>query len=89
MTVTLELSTELDGRLERAKARGYSVELLLRNALDRVEIEILTTETVAKPPTDGHDKAEAFLRWASSFPKGTGYLSDEALTRESIYGTRG
>ncbi len=33
--------------------------------------------------------AQAFREWAESHPRNQPYLSDEAISRESIYGERG
>ncbi|MBP0030315.1 hypothetical protein [Roseofilum sp. Guam] len=35
------------------------------------------------------ERAKAFREWAESHPRNQPYLSDEAISRESIYGDRG
>ncbi|MGK7904755.1 MAG: hypothetical protein AB4352_25780 [Hormoscilla sp.] len=35
------------------------------------------------------ERAKAFREWAESHPRNMPYLSDEAISRESIYGERG
>ncbi|HIK09590.1 MAG TPA: hypothetical protein IGS52_04870 [Oscillatoriaceae cyanobacterium M33_DOE_052] len=35
------------------------------------------------------ERAKAFREWAESHPRHQPYLSDEAISRESIYGERG
>ncbi|MGL5192089.1 MAG: hypothetical protein ACRC8Y_00605 [Chroococcales cyanobacterium] len=35
------------------------------------------------------ERAKAFREWAESHPRNQPYLSDEAISRESIYGERG
>lgn len=35
------------------------------------------------------ERAKAFREWAESHPPNQPYLSDEAISRESIYGERG
>ncbi|WP_254564089.1 hypothetical protein [Oscillatoria sp. HE19RPO] len=35
------------------------------------------------------ERAKAFREWAQSHPRNQPYLSDEAISRESIYGERG
>jgi hypothetical protein len=52
----------------------------------------LTTEIQHRPVyevTNPEEKAQVFLNWANSHRLNTPILSDEAISRESIYGDRG
>lgn len=52
----------------------------------------LTTEIQHRPfyeVASPEEKAKVFLKWANSHPLNTPILSDDAISRESIYGDRG
>ena len=83
MTVTLELPDELAAALqERASAEGVSLEDLIRKAAEQ-----------QAPPkyighlqkTDPEEWARQFDAWVDSHDPNTPVLSDEAMSRESIY----
>ncbi|MEB3277614.1 MAG: hypothetical protein VKK42_01665 [Lyngbya sp.] len=42
-----------------------------------------------RPFTTPEERAKAFREWAESHPRNSPRLSDEAVSRESIYGERG
>ncbi|EAW33654.1 hypothetical protein [Lyngbya sp. PCC 8106] len=42
-----------------------------------------------RPFTTPEERAKAFREWAESHPGNSPSLSDEAISRESIYGERG
>ena len=87
MNVTIELSEEQAEALKaQAKARGLSVETWL---------QLLATQHT--PPansiahlqrTDPKEWARQFRTWARSHRTDTPLLSDEAVSRESIYPDR-
>jgi len=83
LTITLELSPELEAGLSRlAEARGLPLPDYLRRILE----EQLPTRTAS-----GLSAAERAAAWRESvrdLPH-TPPLSDEAISRESIYGERG
>lgn len=83
MTVTLELSPEQEVRIKaKAERAGMSVEDLLLNLVDEAE-------PVSKPEeTDPQEWARRFRAWADSHDPNTPVLSDEAMSRESIYPDR-
>ena len=75
MTITLELSPEIEERfLAEARARGLSIEDCLR--------AFLMEHTAG-------DWEREFRAWAESHDRATPPLSDEAVSRESIYGEVG
>ena len=88
MTVTLELSTELDGRLERAKARGYSLADLLRVGLDRVTTEQMQSSLEHSTELSTVESVRLLRLWGSKYAVQGVSLADDAMSRETIYGER-
>lgn len=88
MTITLELTPEMEKQIsERAQAAGLPptefLQSLIANAL-ATPPEFSLYET-ASPEEWGRIVDEFSEDFASSIP----VLSDEAISRESIYGERG
>lgn len=84
MTILLELEPEIESRLiAQAAAQGKSAEELLKILIQ----QLLVTSAPLTPVTlSPQEKAERFLRWVKSHDKlQTPLLSDEAISRESIY----
>jgi hypothetical protein len=86
MTVTLELKPEIEERIvAEAKACGLSVETYILNMLEREtthgEASFALTATPAEWKT-------AFLEWVNTERPAHPPLSDEAISRESIYRER-
>jgi hypothetical protein len=85
MTVTLELKPEVEERIiAEAKARGLSVEDYIQQELEA---------SVASPQTSEQMPYEEWLRLFNEFMNSHDYikappLSDEAISRESIYRDR-
>ncbi len=85
MTVTLELKPEVEERIiAEAKARGLSVEDYIRQELEA---------KVRIPQTPEQIPYEEWLRMFNEFLNSHDYikappLSDEAISRESIYRER-
>jgi hypothetical protein len=85
MTVTLELKPEVEERIiAEAKARGLSVEDYIQQELEA---------SVASPQTSEQMPYEEWLRLFNEFMNSHDYikappLSDEAISRESIYRER-
>lgn len=78
MTVTLKIKPELEAELlARAEARGMTLENYL----------ISLVEGVLVPNTCGaaEERAAAFETWAKNHRPFAPPLSDEAVSRESIY----
>jgi hypothetical protein len=79
------MKQELADRLEVvAKKQNRSVEELLA-----LYIPGFTTDQKLTADLNASNRVDEFERWADSFPD-TGHppLSDEAISRESIYGDR-
>ena len=91
MTVTLELTPEIEARLaQHAAARGVTPEDYLADFL--AENLPPVVEAKEKPFYERATKEEwlaEFHRWVDSHEnRGEPYLSDEALRRENIYEDR-
>lgn len=83
MTITLNLKSKVEQDLvERAQLRGISVS-------EYVE-EIVTREAglANKGKASGKQKARAFVEWAENH-RHTPPLSDDAISRASLYPDRG
>jgi len=77
----IEVEQEIAKRLsEQASARGLSVEVYLRTLLDNAAVE-----SEPKPLLTPQEKASAFLEWANGHHLSVAPLSDEAVSRDSIY----
>ena len=86
MTVTLKLKPEVEERIvAEAKARGLSVETYILNMLEReAAIDEASFALTATP----EEWKKAFLEWAHTERPAHPPLSDEAISRESIYRER-
>jgi hypothetical protein len=86
MTITLNLTPETETRLiAQAAARGMSVEELLKAAIDTL---LAASEPTLPTVISSQERAEKFINWARSYSIKTPLLSDEAISRESIYRER-
>jgi len=86
MTLTLELSPEREAALKaQAQARGMSIEEWL---LDLAEQLAPSTSIAHLQKTNPKEWARQFHEWAESHDRTTPLLSDEAISRESIYPDR-
>jgi len=86
MTLTLELSPERAAALKaQAHARGMSVEEWL---LDLAEQLAPSTSIAHLQKTNPKEWARQFHEWAESHDRTTPFLSDEAISRESVYPDR-
>src|SRR5205807_10346207 len=86
MTLTLELSPEREAALKaQAQARGMSIEQWL---LDLAEQLAPSTSIAHLQKTNPKEWARQFHEWAESHDRTTQLLSDEAISRESIYPDR-
>jgi hypothetical protein len=82
MSITLEISPEVEASLvERANSIGVPLDKFLQRVVER---EALVPVTKGRPLT-GPEKAEAFRRWAMSFPPNLPVLNLEDITREKMY----
>ena len=86
MTVTLALSPEREAALKaRARARGLSVEEWL---LELAEESVSTSSIAHLQKTNPQEWARQFRAWADSHDPSMPILSDEDMSRESIYPDR-
>ena len=86
MTLTVALTPEEESKLlAEARARGVSPDALVHNAVKELLSKIeSSTETAKMTP---QERAGAFEEWARSH-RCTPPLSDEAISRETLYGER-
>ena len=86
MTITLNLTPETETRLiAQAAARGLSVEELLKATIDTL---LAASEPAPTTVLSSQERAEKFVNWARSHSIKASPLSDEAISRESIYRDR-
>ncbi len=83
MTVTLNLPPEKEAAFKaQAQARGLSLEQWM---LDVAERQIQPVSIAHLQRTDPREWARQFREWADSHDPNIPVLSDEAMSRESIY----
>jgi len=96
MNLTIELSEEKAEALKaQAAARGLTVERWVEQWVEQ-RIEEITEQHVEAPPgsiahfqkTNPEEWGRLFHEWAESHDRTTPLLSDEAISRESIYPDR-
>lgn len=86
MTVTLDLKPEVEERIAaEAKARGLSVETYILNVLEKEATNEGASFALTATPEEWK---KAFLEWIHSPRPEHPPLSDEAISRESIYRER-
>ncbi len=86
MTLTLELSPEQEAALKvQAEARGMSVEQWFLHLAGQLAP---STSIAHLQTTDPDEWARQFHEWAGSHDRTTPLLSDESISRESIYPDR-
>jgi hypothetical protein len=82
MSVTVPLTSDEQAALEaQAKSHGISVDSLLRKAV----LQVISREQAGKPSLTVEEFDRAFEEIADMIPEGIPALSDQALSRESIY----
>ena len=83
MTLQLYIKPELESKLlEKAQLNGLRIEDFIESVLER---ETTAIDPTASSSLTGREKAEAFCKWASSFPPDLPRLSLEDVSRERIY----
>lgn len=83
MTVTLNLPPEKEAAFEaQARARGLSVEQWM---LELAEQSVEPVSIAHLQRTNPEEWARQFRAWVDSHDPNTPVLSDEAMSRESIY----
>ena len=86
MTLRLELPPEREAAIKaQAQARGLSVEEWL---LELAELAAPSSSIVHLQRTNPAEWARQFRAWADGHDPTTPILSDEAMSRESIYPDR-
>jgi hypothetical protein len=86
MTLTLELSPEREAALKaQAQARGLSVEEWLLEITEHLAPAASIAHLQKSNPKEW---MRQFRAWAESHDRTTPLLSDEAVSRESIYPDR-
>jgi len=92
MTVMLDLPPEKEARLvAAAQAKGLSTDALVREALDRILADAIAPAGLPRSLQDELTPEEwvrQFDAWVESHDRTTPLLSDEAISRESIYPDR-
>jgi transcriptional regulator with XRE-family HTH domain len=84
MRTALKVESKTAEKLRQlADALNVSVDQLLA-----AYVPGLASEEPRQNGSDAEDKAKAFEEWAASFPTDTPPLSDEAVSRASIYRDR-
>lgn len=85
MTLKLELGPELESRLrEAAEKRGQEVEEFVSRLIEQ-SLPAVAGQSLWNTLSP-EEWARAFDEWAHSNPSSALPLSDEAVSRESIYG---
>jgi hypothetical protein len=81
---------------EQEQIVGQAIEAgLIEKAEDAVELGVgtirqqLETAALSRNELPKEERKKALRAWIDSFPTDTQLLSDEAVSRESIYGDRG
>jgi hypothetical protein len=86
MTVTLELKPEVEERIkQKAAEKGLTVEAFIKTVID-ADVGVQTEKSFAETATPEEWK-KALRDWIENFPPHP-VLSDEAISRESIYSER-
>jgi hypothetical protein len=79
MTITLEILAEREEAIRQAaERRGLSVEAWVKNLVE-------AGAPVSNVPVDDEEWLRRFCEWVDGHDPNTPVLSDEAMSRESIY----
>ena len=85
MTTMLEVEPELASKIQaRARERGVSVGVYLRNLIDQKG-----TESENGNGLSSQERVRMLREWASGHSTNSPLLSDDAISRENIYEGRG
>ncbi|MEO7970546.1 MAG: hypothetical protein ABI698_04550 [bacterium] len=86
MTVTLDLKPEIEERIkQKAAEKGVTIEAFIQSVID-AEVNVETGKSFQETATP-EEWVKAFKDWIRHFPSHP-VLSDEAISRESIYRER-
>ena len=85
MSTMLEVEPEVASKIQaRARERGVSVDVYLRELIDQKG-----TESERSNGLSSQERVRLLREWASDHSTHTPSLSDDAISRHSIYGARG
>lgn len=81
MPTMLEIEPEVASKIQtRARERGVSVDVYLRELIDQKE-----TESECRNDLRSQERVRLLREWASGHNTHTALFSDEAISRETIY----
>ncbi len=84
MSTILEVESDVASKITaQAQARGVSVDAYLRSLIDE------EADAESRPALSPPEKVRLLREWAAGHGLDTPLLSDEAISRESLYGERG
>ncbi len=84
MQTMLEVESELASKIQaRARERGVSVDVYLRELINQKEAESETRRLSSQ------ERVRLLREWASGHSTNNPVLSDDAISRENIYRGRG
>ena len=89
MSVTIELNSDQQARLDAAARRNGIEPAEYATKLVTAQLPRVPHTNAISNPTTPQERAKAFRAWAESHSRETPLLSDEDISRESIYGERG
>jgi len=85
MLTMLEVEPEVASKIQaRERERGVSVNVYLRELIDEKG-----TESESSNGLSSQERVRLLREWASGHSSNTPLLSDDAISRERIYGQRG
>ncbi len=85
MPKMLEVDREVASKSQaRARERGVSVDVYLRELIDQKE-----TESEGRNSLSSQERVHLLREWTSGHSRDTPVLSENVITRENIYGERG
>jgi hypothetical protein len=90
MPSTLELPPEVAAKIAvQAAERGVPIEEYVRLLVAEQEGKVESRPTPSRQTPNPQERARLWREWAESHDPDTPLLSDEAISRESIYQERG
>jgi len=85
MLTMLEVAPELASKIQaRARERGVSVDVYLRELIDEKR-----TESERRNGLSSQERVALLRQWASGHSSNTPLLSNDAISRDNIYGQHG
>ncbi len=85
MPTMLEVEPEVDSKIQaRARERGVSVDVYLRELIDQKG-----TESESSNGLSSQERVRMLREWASGHSRDKSVLSENVISRESIYEERG